>query len=91
MQLLKCLSFFLFYVHFQTSKNSQLRSILDDLIRVMTLRFIFVVLVLQTIYLAHGKNNNVRNLLSCDITPIYFSVRAFALLPYRKWVALKNV
>ena len=50
----------------------------------MTLRFIFVILGLQTICLAHGKKNDVRNLLSCDIIPICFSVRAFTLLPYRK-------
>ena len=49
----------------------------DDLIWFMTLIFIFVSLGLQTTHSSHGKNDDVTNLLSCDITPICFTVRTY--------------
>ena len=39
--------------------------------------FMFVSLPLQTMHLSYDKND-VTNLLSCDITPIYFSVRTYS-------------
>ena len=66
------------------------------LIRFLTFLFIFVSLGLQTTHLSYDKND-VTNILSCDITPIFFSVRTYtkleislppptslALIPYRK-------
>ena len=49
------------------------------LIRFLTLLFIFVSLGLQTTLLPHDKND-VTNLLSSDITPIFFSVRTYTKL-----------
>ena len=49
------------------------------LIRFLTLLFIFVNFGLQTKHLSHNKND-VTNLLSCDITPIFFSVRTYTKL-----------
>ena len=49
------------------------------LIRFLTLLFIFVNLGLQTKHVSHNKND-VTNLLSCDITPIFFSVRTYTKL-----------
>ena len=73
------------------------------LIRFLTFLFIFVSPGLQTTHLAYDKND-VTNLLSCDITPIFSSVRTYtnleislppptplALIPYRKQTALQSV
>ena len=73
------------------------------LIRFLTFLFIFVSLGLQTTHLSYDKND-VTNILSCDITPIFFSVRTYtrlelllprpkplALISYRKQVALQSV
>ena len=49
------------------------------LIRFLTLLFIFVSLDLQTTPLSHDKKD-VTNLLSCDVTPIFFSVRTYTKL-----------
>ena len=49
------------------------------LIWFLTLLFIFVNLGLQTTHLSHDKND-VPNLLSYDITLIFFSVRTYAKL-----------
>ena len=49
------------------------------LIRFLTFLFIFVSLGLQTTHLSYDKNV-VTNLLSCDITPIFFSVRTYTKL-----------
>ena len=66
------------------------------LVRFLTFLSIFVSLGLQTTHLSYDKND-VTNFLSCDITPIFFSVRTYtkleislppptslALIPYRK-------
>ena len=66
------------------------------LIRFLMFFFIFVSLGLQTTHLSYDKND-VTNLLSCDITPIYFSAKTYtkhelalppptslALIPYKK-------
>ena len=73
------------------------------LIRFLTFFFIFDSLGLQTAHFSYDKND-VTNFLSCDITPIFFSVRTYtkleislppptslALIPYRKYVALQSV
>ena len=73
------------------------------LIWFLTFLFIFVSLGLQTIHLPYDKND-ITNLLPCDITPIFFSVRTYtkleillppptslALTSYRKQVALQIV
>ena len=49
------------------------------LTRFQTLLFIFVSLGLQSTHLSHDKND-VINLLSCDITPIFFNVRNYTKL-----------
>ena len=66
------------------------------LIRFLTFLFIFASLGLQTTHLSYDKND-VTNILSCDITLIFFSVRTYtkleislpaptplALIPYGK-------
>ena len=73
------------------------------LIQFLTFLFIFVSLGLRTTHLSYDKND-VTNLLSCDITPVFFTVRTYtkleislppptplALIPYRKEVALQSV
>ena len=49
------------------------------LIRFLTFFFIFVSLGLQTTHMSYDKND-VANFLSCDITPIFFSVRTYTKL-----------
>ena len=49
------------------------------LIRFLTLLFIFVNLGLQTTHVSHDKSD-VTNLLLCDITPTFFSVRTYTKL-----------
>ena len=49
------------------------------LIRFLTLLSIFVSLGMQTTHLSHDKNDTT-NLLSFDITPIFFSVRTYTKL-----------
>ena len=64
------------------------------LIRFLTLLFIFVSLGLQTTHFSHDKND-VTNLLSCNITSIFFSVRTDTKLevplPPPTLLTLKNV
>ena len=61
------------------------------LIRFLTFLFIFVSIGLQTTHLSYDKND-VKNILWCDITSIFFSVRTYTrleiLLPPPKPLAL---
>ena len=62
------------------------------LIRFLTFFFVFVGLNLQTTHLSHDKND-ATNFLSCDITPIFFSVRTYTKLeiypPSRSFVLIR--
>ena len=74
------------YLHFSTTptdtkgnKKFMMFRFSSVLIRFLTFLFIFVSLGLQTTHLSYDKND-VTNILSCDITPIYFSVRTYTKL-----------